>query len=112
MRFLLSSVLGVAILAVPAASPAAPRVQPEARGETVPVPHKGDSADDPAVWIHPDDPQQSLILGTDKRGGLHVYNMDGSERQTLQDSSSPNNVDILYGFELDGRTVDLAVASV
>jgi 3-phytase len=38
--------------------------------------------------------------------------MDGSRRHTLGDGSGPNNVDVLYGFELDGRTVDLAVASV
>jgi len=24
--------------------------------ETTPVPHRGDAADDPAIWIHPDDP--------------------------------------------------------
>ena len=36
--------------------------------ETEPVPHSGDSADDPAIWIHPTDPAQSTIIGTDKHG--------------------------------------------
>ena len=86
--------------------------RPEARAQTAPVPHRGDAADDPAVWIHPRDPGLSLVLGTDKQGGLHSYNMDGSEQQVVADAPRPNNVDVLYGFKLEGRTVDLAVASL
>ena len=86
--------------------------QPEARAQTAPVPHKGDAADDPAVWIHPQEPAQSLILGTDKQGGLHTYKMDGSAHQLVADGARLNNVDVLYDFNLDGRTVDLALASV
>ena len=33
--------------------------------ETEPVPHGGDAADDPAVWVNPDDPARSAIIGTD-----------------------------------------------
>lgn len=87
-------------------------VRPEAKAQTDPVPHRGDAADDPAVWVHPTDPARSLILGTDKRGGLAVYSMDGSRRQVVSDGSRPNNVDVLYGFKLAGRSVDIAVASV
>jgi 3-phytase len=50
--------------------------------QTDPLPHKSD-ADDPAIWIHPTDPAQSLILGTDKQGGLHSYNIDGSQHQLI-----------------------------
>src|SRR5438094_9789196 len=57
--------------------------RPEARAQTAPVPHRGDAADDPAVWIHPRDPGLSLVFGTDKQGGLHSYNMDGSEEQVV-----------------------------
>ncbi|HEY6223395.1 MAG TPA: phytase [Gemmatimonadales bacterium] len=85
--------------------------RPQARVATQPVPHRGDAADDPAIWIHPRDPAQSLVLGTDKRGGLHAYNMDGSEQQLLAEDTRPNNVDVLYDFSLAGRSVDLAVAS-
>ena len=85
--------------------------RPEARVQTHPVPHDGDAADDPAIWIHPNDPALSLVLGTDKRGGLHVYGIDGAERQVVGPDSRPNNVDVLYGFPLAGRTVDLAVAT-
>jgi len=100
------------VMGCPAALVAQTTVQPEARGQTMPVPHSGDAADDPAVWIHPQEPGLSLILGTDKEGGLHSYNMDGSAHQLVSDGSKPNNVDVLYGFKLDGRTLDLAVASV
>ena len=40
--------------------------------ETQPVPHSGDAADDPAIWIHPTNTAESIIIGTDKQGGLAV----------------------------------------
>jgi 3-phytase len=96
----------------PLARTAAATVRPEARAQTAPVPHKGDAADDPAVWVHPRKPDLSLIIGTNKSGGLHAYNMDGSEHQVVSSGSRPNNVDVLYHFTLNGRPVDLAIASV
>jgi 3-phytase len=96
----------------PPAHLAATTVQPEASAQTAPVPHKKDAADDPALWIHPQQPELSLILGTDKQGGLHSYNMDGSTHELVSDGTKPNNVDVLYRFRLNGRTVDVAVASV
>src|SRR5213595_2256755 len=105
--------IGVALAADVQAALGEPTiVQPEARAQTAPVPHQGDAADDPAVWIHPQDPAMSLILGTDKLGGLHSYNMDGSDHQVVSEGTRPNNVDVIYGFRLDGRPVDLAVAGV
>ena len=95
-----------------AAFVAATTVRPEARAQTVPVPHPGDAADDPAIWIHPEHPELSIILGTDKLGGLHSYNMDGSALGLVSAGSQPNNVDVLYGFPLGGRKVDLALAGV
>ena len=79
--------------------------------QTPPTPHAGDSADDPAIWIHPTEPEKSLILGTDKQGGLHVFNMDGTQHQLVSDGCKPNNVDVIHGFVLGGREVDIAVAS-
>lgn len=67
------------------------RVRPVA--ETAPVISPGDSADDPAIWINPDDPAASLIIGTDKRSGLYVYGLDGAERQYLP-LGNTNNVDL------------------
>src|SRR3989442_2759518 len=111
--FFLAGAIGAGLAAFgPPAPLAATTVQPEASAQTAPVPHKMDAADDPAVWIHPQQPELSLILGTDKQGGLHSYNMDGSAHELVSDGAKPNNVDVLYGFRLNVRTVDLAVASV
>lgn len=76
--------------------------------ETVSKAGVGD-ADDPAVWVHPADPARGVIIGTDKERGLSVYNLDGVEIQHLP-GGRMNNVDVRYGFPLDGRAADIAVA--
>jgi len=78
--------------------------------ETEPVPHGGDAADDPAIWVHPDDPAQSLMLGTDKKGGVNVFDLSGKRIQEISPDLRPNNIDVIYGFPMGGRPVDLAVA--
>ncbi len=70
--------------------------------------------DDPAIWIHPDDPEQSLILGTDKgddNGGVYVFNLEGKllKEKSITGLPRPNNIDIEYGFVLNGDTIDIAV---
>lgn len=62
-------------------------------GETVPLSESGDSADDVAVWIHPDDPSESLLIGTDKKRGLAVFNLEGKLLHFYSDGKM-NNVDI------------------
>ncbi|MDJ0920279.1 MAG: phytase [Henriciella sp.] len=61
--------------------------------ETEPMLGEGDKADDPAIWINTGNPAQSLVLGTNKDEGLHVYTLDGAEVQFL-DVGQLNNVDI------------------
>jgi 3-phytase len=85
-------------------------VRPAATVKTEPVARAGDAADDPAIWVHPTDPARSLVLGTDKKGGLHAYDFDGRCVQVVSPEWRPNNVDVLYGFRMGGTTVDLAVA--
>ncbi len=94
----------------PAASATDPVAQVVATLETDPVPSSGDAADDPAIWIHPNDPFQSTIIGTDKRGGLAVYSLAGHQLQYLP-IGRLNNVDIRYDFSLGGRSVALVTAS-
>jgi 3-phytase len=74
------------------------------------VPSLGDAADDPAIWLHPDEPSRSRVLGTDKQGGLLVYDLHGKQLQDLR-VGRLNNVDLRPGFDLGGQRVDLAVAS-
>ena len=85
-----------------------PEVLPS--GETAPMPQWGDAADDPAVWLHPRNPGQSLVLGTNKRQGLFVYDLSGKEQQRL-DIGRLNNVDVRYNVRWQGQDVDLAAAS-
>ena len=69
--------------------------------------------DDPAIWVHPTDPARSLIIGTMKvaspAGAVVVFGMDGQIRQIVSGIDRPNNVDVEYGFQLGGRSVDIVV---
>ncbi|KRB52891.1 MAG: phytase [Pseudomonadota bacterium] len=78
--------------------------------ETQPVANDGDAADDPAIWVNPIDPAASLIIGTNKKLGLDVYDLDGRIIQTLPDGKM-NNVDLRDGFRLGGKPVTLVTAS-
>jgi 3-phytase len=77
--------------------------------ETEPMPHPGDSADDPAIWVNPADPALSAIVGTDKEGGLAVYDLAGRQIQYLPDGKM-NNVDLRTGFRLGDQEVVLVTA--
>jgi 3-phytase len=78
--------------------------------ETEPVPSSRDAADDPAIWIHPTDPSRSLVIGTDKKRGLDVYDLSGKRVQSLPDGRM-NNVDLRHGFQLDGTDVAIVAAT-
>jgi 3-phytase len=69
--------------------------------------------DDPAIWVHPSEPERSLILGTDKagapHGGLYLFGLDGKLRQKITGIDRPNNVDVEYGLMIGDRRVDIAV---
>jgi 3-phytase len=92
----------------------AERVQPVVITEAVPY-----DTDDPAIWIHPEDPSKSLVLGTDKggdtdQGGLYVYTLDGriDHNRSVTPLDRPNNVDVAYGFMLGSVRTDIAVVTV
>lgn len=91
-----------------AGAPAVPAVT--ALAETAPVASYGDAADDPAIWAHPTQPGRSLIVATDKKAGLYVYDMQGRVKQFLPDGKM-NNVDLRDGFRLGGDTITLVAAS-
>lgn len=71
--------------------------------ETTPVSTDGDAADDPAIWIHPTQPENSRVIGTNKKSGLAVYNLSGEQVQFLH-HGLPNNVDIRQNVTLSGLT--------
>jgi 3-phytase len=72
-------------------------------------------SDDPAVWINPADPAQSLIIGTDKdaNGALYVFDLAGKiqKDKVVKGLQRPNNVDIAYGLVLNNKPVDIAVTT-
>lgn len=68
--------------------------------------------DDPAIWVHPTDPMQSLILGTDKgdaNGGIYAFDLRGKLQKKIIGQPRPNNIDVEYGFRLAGELIDIAV---
>jgi 3-phytase len=71
-----------------------PAVTVQARGETAAVgTANADAADDPAIWRNAANPSASLIVGTDKKAGLHVYDLKGTDRFFI-DAGAVNNVDL------------------
>jgi 3-phytase len=102
---------GISVLLYPIALPAlAQTSEVSATVETQPVPSDGDAADDPAIWVHPADPALSTVIGTDKEGGLAVYDLSGGQIQYIA-GIQPNNVDLRYDFPLGGQSIDLVVTS-
>jgi len=71
-------------------------------------------SDDPAIWVNPDDPAKSLILGTDKGGSIFVFDLDGAiltDKTFTGTGGRMNNIDVEYGLKLGGETIDIAVAT-
>jgi len=97
-------------------------VAPTAYAASVPVPTTEtidrqpsgtNDADDPSFWVHPNEPNKSLIIATVKQAGLDVFRPDGSLVQTVSipTTSRFNNVDVVYGVPVRGLPRDLAVVS-
>jgi myo-inositol-hexaphosphate 3-phosphohydrolase len=106
--------VAVLVSACAAAAPPAVVLLPAptvaARVETDPVQTIDDAADDPAIWRNPADPAQSLVIGTDKKAGIHVYGLDG-KRRGFTPSPRLNNVDLRDGVIVNGAPAVLAAAS-
>jgi myo-inositol-hexaphosphate 3-phosphohydrolase len=81
-----------------------------AKAETDPVATQDDAADDPAIWRNAADPAKSLVIGTDKRAGIHVYNLAG-KKLSFTPSPRLNNVDLRSGVKLGGTETVLVAAS-
>lgn len=92
MQRLFTAFLAVTALSACAHGPIAPALR-----ETVAVNQTGDAADDPAIWVAAD-PAQSLVIGTQKKGGLYVFDLSGAIVQDIP-GGEPNNVDIREAFQ-------------
>jgi len=69
---------------------------------TGPCHSPGDQCDDSAIWIHPEDPARSVVIGDDKGGGMVVWDLEGREIQFIDGEKLMNNVDLRYEFPLAG----------
>ncbi len=80
--------------------------------ETEPTPQgkNDDSADDPAIWINASDAEKSFVIGTDKKGGLGTYDLNGKQLNYYL-VGRMNNCDLRYGFALGADTIDILAAS-
>ncbi|NEQ48730.1 MAG: phytase [Leptolyngbya sp. SIO3F4] len=69
-----------------------------------------DAMDDAAIWYNTADPEQSLILGANKKLGLEVYGLQGTRLQT-DSVGRINNIDVRDGFDRKGEQIALVGAS-
>lgn len=77
--------------------------------ETPPVAQVGDAADDPAIWVAAYS-ERSRVIGTQKKGGYLVYDLQGRLVQDLP-LGRPNNVDVVDGFAWAEGPAPIVVAS-
>lgn len=64
--------------------------------------------DDPAIWVNPKNPAESIIFGTDKEtnGAIYAFDLNGKiiENKTIRGVKRPNNVDLIQNFKLNNTT--------
>jgi 3-phytase len=85
-----------------------PIVMPTA--QTASVSRSGDAADDPAIWVHPEDATKSRVFATNKKQGLLAYDLQGTQKQLIE-AGRLNNVDVRQKLDINGAKADLAVAT-
>lgn len=78
--------------------------------ETEQVEDFGDAADDAAIWVDPADPARSLVIGSQKKRGIEVYDLEGKRLQVLAVGRT-NNVDLRQGVVLGGKRWDIVAGS-
>lgn len=69
-----------------------------------------DAADDPAIWLNKNNPDKSVIYGSNKKAGIHSYNLDGKELQFVK-YAKINNIDIRQNAKLGNSYYDILAGS-
>lgn len=96
-----------AVAVAPARGVSKPTHTALAAVETQAADAEGDTVDDPAIWVHPTDPAQSLVIGANhKESTVEVYDLAGRRLQRTEVRGT-NNIDLRPGFPLGGNPVDL-----
>lgn len=73
--------------------PQNPKITALVETDAVSANPEDDAADDPAIWYNHSNPVKSLIIGTDKKNGLDVYDLDGNKLSSYP-VGPVNNVDV------------------
>src|SRR5262245_33751986 len=105
--FVLTAALAACSQEAPAPSGEPAVTAVAAARETAPTAEDG--ANGVAIWVHPEDGAQSLILGAGGTGGLEVYGLDGALRQRISDIEA-SQVMVRYSFDLGGEKRPLVLA--
>ena len=85
-----------------------PALAVSAFAETTPT--AMDGANDPAIWVNREDPEQSLIVASGLEGGIEVYDLSGGRIAEVTDRPV-TFVDVHYDFPLGSEKVDIVIAS-
>ena len=78
--------------------------------ETDAVYSSGDAADDPAFWYNLNNPNKSVIFGTDKKAGVHSFSLDGKRLQFIP-SGRVNNIDSRSGYSFGAKKFSILAGS-
>ena len=78
---------------------------------TIAAPSEADQLVDPAIWVHPQYPSQSLVLGARTGGGLAWYGLDGRRLGAFEGPDACATADVAYRWRLGDREVDVVAAT-
>ena len=94
-NFAAAGVMAVACAGCTTPITGGPAAMVVAQAQTQPVGSANeDAADDPAIWRNRADPARSLVVATDKKAALYVYDLDGTVRSFVA-GGLLNNVDLV-----------------
>jgi 3-phytase len=65
-----------------------------------------DAADDPAFWLNEDEPDSSFVFGTNKKSGIHVFNLHGRQVE-FYPFGKINNIDIRQKIQVGDEMLDV-----
>lgn len=82
------------------------KVYPAIETDPVEAESADDAADDPAIWYNSANPSESVVYGSNKKGGIVAYNLEGTMIKYYP-VGNVNNVDVTYGFYYNGRKIDM-----
>ncbi|HMQ48056.1 MAG TPA: phytase [Saprospiraceae bacterium] len=85
-------------------------VQADRETKAVDARIEDDAADDPAIWVDSNDPSRSMIIGSNKKGGIETYDLEGNEI-AYYPVGRINNVDVAYQVKMGARKVDIVGGS-